>query len=79
MHEGQAAVQLENTFGSTLERVKPIQGQKNPDFIFTDGPNVGKTVDFMWTDSTRAEQINKLFSNNAVRNQEQLIDHIKQS
>ena len=79
LHEGQAAVQLENTFGSTLKRVDPIQGQKNPDFIFTDGPYAGKTVDFMWTDSTRAEQMNKFFSNNAARNQAQLIDHINKA
>lgn len=33
----------------------------------------------MWTDSTKAEQINKFFSNNAARNQAQLIDHINKA
>ncbi|MFJ7793459.1 hypothetical protein [Pseudomonas sp. NPDC096950] len=47
LHEGQAAVQLENTFGSTLKRMEPILGQPNPDFVFVDGPYAGKTVDFM--------------------------------
>ncbi|WP_449125657.1 hypothetical protein [Pseudomonas viridiflava] len=79
LHEGQAAVQLENTFGSTLERVAPILGQKNPDFVFTDGPYSGKTVDFMWTGSSRSSKINKFFSNNAVQNQRQLIDHFNKA
>ncbi|CAI8725764.1 hypothetical protein EMIT0P44_130036 [Pseudomonas sp. IT-P44] len=76
LHEGQAAVQLENTFGSTLKRVEPTLGSKNPDFVFVDGPYSGKTVDFMWTDSSRSAQINKFFSNNASQNQRQLIDHL---
>jgi len=79
LHEGQAAVQLENTFGSTLERVEPILGQKNPDFVFTDGPYSGKSVDFMWTDSSRSSQINKFFQNNAAQNQRQLIDHLNKA
>lgn len=39
-------------------------------------PYSGKTVDFMWTDSSRSAQINKFFSNNASQNQRQLIDHL---
>lgn len=78
LHEGQAAVQLEKSLGGTLKRVDPptVSGQKNPDFVFVDGPYAGKTVDFMWTDSTKSEQINKFFSNNAAQNQKQLVDHI---
>ncbi len=79
LHEGQAAVQLENTFGGTLKRVEPMLGQKNPDFVFLDGPYSGKTVDFMWTDSSRFEQMNKFFSNNASQNQRQLIDHLNKA
>lgn len=33
----------------------------------------------MWTDSTRSAQINQFFSNNAVRNQEQLIVHVNKA
>lgn len=60
------------------KRVDPptTLGQKNPDFMFVDGPYAGKTVDFMWTDGTRSVQINKFFPNNAAQNQKQLIDHI---
>ncbi|AZC21879.1 Putative large exoprotein, ShlA/HecA/FhaA family [Pseudomonas sessilinigenes] len=78
LHEGQAAVQLGNSLGGTLKRVDPptVPGQKNPDFVFVDGPYAGKTVDFMWTDGTRSAQINKFFSNNASQNQKQLVDQI---
>ncbi|RRW52127.1 hemagglutinin repeat-containing protein [Pseudomonas moraviensis] len=79
LHEGQAAVQLENTFGSTLERVKPTLGKPNPDFVFVDGPYVGKTVDFMWTDSSRSGPLNKFFVNNAKTNYDQLIKHIEKA
>ncbi|WAJ36023.1 hypothetical protein OU800_15520 [Pseudomonas sp. GOM7] len=79
LHEGQAAVQLENTLGGTLKRTEPVQGLKNPDFVFVDGPYAGKTVDFMWTDSAKSAQINKFFSNNAVQNQRQLIFHIEKA
>ncbi|KPA88528.1 filamentous hemagglutinin family N-terminal domain [Pseudomonas asplenii] len=79
LHEGQVAVQLENTFGSTLKRVEPLKDGKNPDFVFVDGPYSGKTVDFLWTDSSRADQINKFFSNNSAKNREQLIDHINKA
>ncbi|MBC2659458.1 hypothetical protein H7A76_28805 [Pseudomonas sp. MSSRFD41] len=53
-----------------------VSGQKNPDFVFVDGPYARKTVDFMWTDGTRSAQINKFFSNNASQNQKQLVDRI---
>jgi hypothetical protein len=79
LHEGQVAVQLENTFGSTLERVKPTLGKPNPDFVFVDGPYVGKTVDFMWTDSSRSGPLNKFFVNNAKTNYDQLIKHIEKA
>lgn len=36
-------------------------------------------MDFMWADSAKSAQINQFFSNNAVRNQEQLIEHIKKA
>ncbi|MCZ4322770.1 hemagglutinin repeat-containing protein [Pseudomonas anguilliseptica] len=79
LHEGQTAVQLENTFGSTLKRVEPTPGQKNPDFIFVDGPYAGKTVDFMWTDQSRSVQLNKFFSVNAERNLDQLVRHMEKA
>lgn len=79
MHEGQAAVQLENSLGGTLKRTEPVSGQKNPDFVFASGPYAGKTVDFMWTDATSSEQINKFFLNNAAQNQRQLILHIEKA
>lgn len=77
LHEGNAAAQLENTFGGTLERTVSMEpGQKNPDFKFTSGPYEGKTVDFMWTDSSKAPQINKFFEKNIEQNYKQLIDHL---
>ncbi|WP_159565323.1 hemagglutinin repeat-containing protein [Budvicia diplopodorum] len=78
-HEGIAAAQLENTFGGTLVRVDSVQGQKGPDFVFTDGPYAGKTVDFMWTDSSKALQINQFFKNNETQNYKQLVDHINKA
>ncbi|WP_430447527.1 MAG: hypothetical protein ACQZ2J_10320 [Pseudomonas piscis] len=36
-----------------------VSGQKNPDFVFVDGPYAGKTVDFMWTDAAKSGQINQ--------------------
>ena len=62
-----------------MERVEPILGKKNPDFVFTDGPYSGKTVDFMWTASSRSSQINNFFSNNVGQNQRQLIDHLNKA
>ncbi|MBH1566534.1 hemagglutinin repeat-containing protein [Stenotrophomonas maltophilia] len=79
VHEGQAAVQLENSLGGTLKRTDPVQGSKNPDFVFVSGPYPGKTVDFMWTDGTKSTQINKFFSNNSAQNQRQLIDHVNKA
>lgn len=79
LHEGQAAVQLEKSLGGTLKRTEPVQGQKNPDFVFVDGPYAGKTVDFMWTDSTKSAQINQFFSNNSVQNQRQLMLHVEKA
>ncbi|MBA0304552.1 hypothetical protein D7Y36_17025, partial [Stenotrophomonas maltophilia] len=79
VHEGQAAVQLENSLGGTLKRTDPVQGSKNPDFVFVNGPYAGKTVDFMWTDGTKSTQINKFFSNNSAQNQRQLIDHVNKA
>lgn len=76
LHEGQAAVQLENTFGGALKRLDPVAGQPNPDFVFTSGPYSGKTVDFMWTDYSKAEQLNKFFLINAEQNKGQLIRHL---
>ncbi|MBH1848258.1 hemagglutinin repeat-containing protein [Stenotrophomonas maltophilia] len=79
VHEGQAAVQLENSLGGTLKRTDPVQGSKNPDFVFVSGPYAGKTVDFMWTDGTKSTQINKFFSNNSAQNQRQLIDYVNKA
>lgn len=62
-----------------MKRTEPVQGQKNPDFVFVDGPYAGKTVDFMWTDSAKSAQINQFFSNNAVRNQEQLVGYVNKA
>ncbi len=59
VHEGQADVQLENSLGGTLKRTDPVQGSKNPDFVFFSGPYAGKAVDLMWTDGTKSTQINK--------------------
>ncbi|MQA56021.1 hypothetical protein [Pseudomonas piscis] len=56
-----------------------VSGQKNPDFVFVDGPYAGKTVDFMWTDAAKSGQINQFFSNNAVQNQRQLILHVEKA
>lgn len=78
-HEGIAAAQLENTFGSTLVRVDSVQGQKGPDFVFVDGPYAGKTVDFMWTDSSRMAQMNQFFKNNETQNYKQLVEHINKA
>ncbi|WP_430542146.1 hemagglutinin repeat-containing protein [Xanthomonas sacchari] len=79
LHEGEAAVQLENTFGGTLTRVEPTLGEKNPDFVFTSGPYSGKTVDFMWTDSSRSGKINQFFEKNYKANYVQLVDHLEKA
>ncbi|XTQ96461.1 hemagglutinin repeat-containing protein [Xanthomonas sacchari] len=79
LHEGEAAVQLENTFGGTLTRVEPTLGEKNPDFVFTSGPYSGKTVDFMWTDSSRSGKTNQFFEKNYKANYEQLVKHLEKA
>ncbi|WP_127960272.1 PilZ domain-containing protein [Serratia microhaemolytica] len=79
--EGSAATELQNIMGGRLERVdSDISGA---DFIFTSGPNKGKTVDFMFTTAKGAEKeiegMNKFFNNNWDRNMEQLHAHISKS
>jgi filamentous hemagglutinin len=64
VNEGQAALDTEAAFGGNLGRVNPVQGQPNADYVILDGPNKGKTVDFMWTDSDNADGINSHFANN---------------
>jgi filamentous hemagglutinin len=88
VYEGQAALDTEATFGGRLGRVKPVQGQPNADYVILDGPNKGKTVDFMWTDSEKADGINSHFAHNnkgqpsnvaLQNNHETFIDHLNKA
>ena len=78
LHEGLAAIELERTFGWSLERVEhtQIKGEKNADLFFSDGPFKGKTIDFMWTNSKSFEGINQYFQFNLSRNRNQLMWHL---
>ncbi|RUR90825.1 hemagglutinin repeat-containing protein [Pectobacterium polaris] len=76
--EGSAATELQNTMGGKLERVDP--DASGADFVFSSGPNKGKTVDFMFTTAKGSEKeiegMNKFFNNNWDRNIEQLRTHL---
>ncbi|WP_051791311.1 hypothetical protein [Serratia sp. DD3] len=79
--EGSAASELQNSMGGNLERVDPdISGA---DFIFTSGPNKGKTVDFMFTTAKgtakEIEGMNKFFNNNWDKNVAQLHTHLNKA
>ncbi|WP_323662020.1 hemagglutinin repeat-containing protein [Pectobacterium parmentieri] len=76
--EGSAATELQNTMGGKLERVDP--DASGADFVFSSGPNKGKTVDFMFTTAKGSEKeiegMNKFFNNNWDRNITQLRTHL---
>ncbi|MFJ5408409.1 hypothetical protein [Pectobacterium punjabense] len=76
--EGSAATELRNTMGGKLERVEP--DASGADFVFSSGPNKGKTVDFMFTTAKGSEKeiegMNKFFNNNWDRNITQLRTHL---
>lgn len=81
MAESSAAVELQNSLGGKLERVDPdISGA---DFIFTSGPNKGKSVDFMFTTAKGSDKeiegMNKFFNNNWDKNVEQLHSHLNKA
>jgi hypothetical protein len=53
--EGRRAAAYQEAFGKQLERVDPLdyaKGRKVPDYRVTDGPDAGKTIDFMFTPDT---------------------------
>ncbi|NUF50705.1 hypothetical protein [Gilliamella sp. ESL0250] len=76
--EGAAAIELEKLLGGKVERIKDKDSLA--DFIFTSGPNKGKTVDFMFTTSNGTEReinaMNKFFNNNWDRNIKKLHEHL---
>lgn len=49
--------------------------------MLTDGPNEGKTVDFMFTVNNDKQQtyMNKLFNNNCDKNVQQLKSHVEKA
>jgi filamentous hemagglutinin len=72
--------------GGKLERVEvPKVGNqaKEPDFIFADGPNAGKKVDFLWSidanNPKAVEGLNGYFQKHAAQNQFQLMEHLKKA
>ena len=69
-----AAAELENYLGGTLQRAP--QGS-SVDFVFSSGPNNGKTVDFMLTPDTvaQATKINQFFDKNLNNFMSNLSDH----
>ncbi|OMW19074.1 cell surface protein [Burkholderia pseudomallei] len=72
--EAGAAAELENYLGGTLQRAP--QGS-SVDFVFSSGPNNGKTVDFMLTPDTvaQAAKINQFFDKNLNNFMNTLSDH----
>lgn len=68
--EAAAAAQLESAMGK-MERYVPSPGAKSgtsPDFVFTSGPNKGKTVDAMYTTDRISQKeidgLNKFYEKN---------------
>ncbi|WBS01542.1 hypothetical protein OU994_25210 [Pseudoduganella sp. SL102] len=76
--EAGAAAELQNYMKGNLERALP--GTPG-DFIFTSGPNAGKTVDFMLTPDSMAQagKINNFFAKNTARFSEQLGLHLNKA
>ncbi|GKX56134.1 hypothetical protein SOASR030_22460 [Leminorella grimontii] len=79
--EASAAVEIQNSLGGTLKRIG--DGEGLGDFIFTSGPNKGKTVDFMFTTANGTSKeitgINQFFNNNWEKNVKVLEDHLKKA
>ncbi|WP_276207155.1 hemagglutinin repeat-containing protein [Pectobacterium brasiliense] len=79
--EGSAATELQNTMGGKLERVDP--DASGADFVFSSGPNKGKTVDFMFTTAKGSEKeiegMNKFFNNNWDNNVKTLHQHLEKA
>jgi hypothetical protein len=74
--EASAAVEIQNELGGTLRRADA--GDGNVDFVFTDGPMKGKTVDFLFTADSqkKADGINRFFAKNLEGNKAQIISHL---
>ncbi|WP_392551378.1 VENN motif pre-toxin domain-containing protein [Orbus wheelerorum] len=76
--EGSAATDLEKLLGGKVERIKDKDNLA--DFVFTSGPNKGKTVDFMFTTANGTEKeinaMNQFFNNNWDNNIEVLHTHL---
>ena len=77
--EASAAVEIQNAFGGQLRRANASDG--DIDFVFADGPNQGKTVDFMFTVNAQKQQayMNKFFNNNFDKNVQQLNSHVQKA
>jgi len=76
---GQAATasQLERELGKMIPHTDPTKG----DFIITEGPQKGKSVDLMFTaDSPKqVEMMNKFFDTNWAKVEQQLTSHLKKA
>lgn len=76
--EGSAAADLEKLLGGKVERINDKDSLA--DFVFTSGPNKGKTVDFMFTTANGTEKeinaMNQFFNNNWNKNVEKLHEHL---
>ncbi|WP_392551412.1 hypothetical protein RHO14_07925 [Orbus wheelerorum] len=79
--EASAAVEIQNSFSGNLKRIDDIESPA--DFVFTSGPNKGKTVDFMFTTANgtakEIEGINKFFNNNWNNNINTLSEHLNKA
>ncbi len=78
--EASAAVEIQNAFGGKLRRADGDDGS-SVDFVFSDGPQQGKTVDFLFTADTnkQAEFMNKFFDKNLAGNKAQIVSHVKKA
>jgi len=75
--QADAAAGLEKSLGE----MRPAEKGEKGDFIISDGPNEGKSVDFTFTtDSTKVGQMqNKYFDQNWSGTQKQILDHVKKA
>lgn len=79
--EASAAVEIQNSLGGTLKRIDNLDS--SADFIFTSGPNKGKTVDFMFTTGSSTVKeingINQFFDKNRNTNIKTLNEHLSKA
>ena len=77
--EASAAVEIQNAFGGQLRRA--VEGDGKVDFVFVDGPQQGKTVDFLFTADTskQSQMMNRFFDKNLKGSQAQIVSHVNKA